>query len=77
MSKTDKTVPWRVADKRGECPRRCGGGYPCKHISVSNRIGPTRRKMISSERARVRDAINRGEDPPVDQHKHRALWRVV
>jgi hypothetical protein len=30
--------------------------------------------MRRSERTRVRDAINKGTEPPTDQHKHRALW---
>jgi hypothetical protein len=76
MSKTDKTAPWWVAQKRGECSRsHCG--YPCKHFSVSGTLGVIKRKMTRSERTSVRDAINRGVDPPVDQHKHRALWDVA
>lgn len=74
MSKTDKTTPWRVVKKRGDCPRSCGGGYPCKHFSSSKSLGIIRREMRGSERMNVRDAIRRGVDPPVDQHKHRALW---
>lgn len=77
MSRTDKTTPWKVVDRRGECPRDCGGGYPCKHFSFSGSLGVIKNKMRSSERARVRDAINKGTDPPVDQHRHRALWDLT
>lgn len=77
MSRTDKTTPWRVVERRGECPRDCGGGYPCKHFSMSKNLGMIKREMRGSERARVRDAIAKGVDPPVDQHRHRALWDLV
>lgn len=78
MPKTDKIAPYRVIERRGECPRNCGGGYPCKHFSSSESLGVIKREMRCSERTRVRDAINVGmdefEDVPVSQHKHRALW---
>lgn len=78
MSKTDKTAPYfRAVVPRGDCPRSCGGGYPCRHFSVSKSLGVMRRKMIRSERTQVRVAIDRGEDPPVNQHRHRALWDVT
>lgn len=77
MSKTDKTTPWKVAERRGECPRTCGGGYPCKHISMSKQLVIIKRELIKAERTRVRLAIARGDDPPVDQHRHRALWDLV
>lgn len=78
MSKTDKTAPYfRAVVPRGECPRECGGGYPCKHFSLSKSLKAIRREMVRSERTRVRDAINKGEEPPTNQHKHRALWDLV
>lgn len=77
MSKTDHTTPLWVVTKRGDCPRRCGGGYPCKHMNMSGTLGVIKRKMIRSERTKVRTKLDRGEDPPVDQHKHRALWDLV
>lgn len=78
MAKTDKTTPLFVVERRGECRRdTCGGGYPCKHISMSGRLKMIRREMKGSERASVRDAINMKVDPPVDQHRHRALWDLV
>jgi hypothetical protein len=78
VSKTDKTAPYfRAIVPRGECPKECGGGYPCKHFSVSKSLGWMRKEMVRSERTRVRTAISRGDDPPVDQHRHRALWDVA
>lgn len=78
MSKTDKTRPYlRAVAPRGDCPRECGGGYPCKHFSMSKSLGVIKRKMIRSERTKVRAAINRGDELPVDQHKHRALWDLA
>lgn len=77
MARTDKTTPYRVVEARGECPRDCSGGYPCEHMSMSKNLKVIKRDKWSSERAKVRDSINRGEDPPVDQHKHRALWDLV
>lgn len=75
MSRTDKEAPYfRAVVPRGECPRKCGGGYPCKHFSSSKSLGVIKKEMRRSERTQVRDAINKGMDPPVDQHKHRALW---
>lgn len=75
MSRTDKTTPWFVVEARGDCPRECKtGGYPCKHFSSSGSLKVIKREMRRSERTRVRDAINKGVDPPVDQHRHRALW---
>lgn len=75
MSKTDKTAPYfRAVVPRGECQGSCDGGYPCKHFSSSRSLGVIRKKMVRAERTRVRDAINKGEEPPTDQHKHRALW---
>lgn len=75
MSRTKKDRPYfRVVLPRGECKGKCSGGYPCKHFSSSRSLGVIKRKMIGSERAHVRTAIARGDDPPVDQHKHRALW---
>lgn len=78
MSRTDKTAPYfRAVLPRGECPgvhQKCSGGYPCKHFSSSRSLKVIKREMIRSERTRVRAAISQGADPPVDQHKHRALW---
>jgi hypothetical protein len=78
VSKTDKTTPYFVVERRGECRGKCEGGYPCKHFSSSENLGVIKREMRRSERTRVRDAINVGmdeyEDVPVGQHKHRALW---
>ncbi len=75
MSKTDKTTPWRVAEKRGDCGRQCG--YPCQHINMSKQLVVIKRKLTRAERTRVRAAIAKGIDPPVDQHRHRALWDLV
>jgi hypothetical protein len=78
MSKTDKTAPYfRAVVPRGDCPRSCGGGYPCKHFSMSRSLGVIKREMRGSERAKVRDAIAKGEEPPTTQHRHRALWDLV
>lgn len=77
MSRTNKTTPLWVVEKRGDCPRKCSGGYPCEHMSMSSTLGIIKREMRRSERTRVRSAINRGVDPPVDQHRHRALWDLV
>lgn len=75
MSRTDKTDPYfRAVIPRGECKGKCNGGYPCKHFSSSKSLGVIKKEMRRSERTRVRDAINKGMDPPVNQHKHRALW---
>lgn len=78
MSKTDKTAPyWRVVVPRGECKGKCSGGYPCKHFSSSRSLAVIKRKLKRSERTIVRAAIAQGIDPPIDQHKHRALWDVA
>lgn len=77
MSRTDKTTPYWVVERRGECPRKCGGGYPCKHISMSKNLGIIKDEMIGAERAAVRAAIAQGKEPPTNQHRHRALWDLV
>lgn len=77
MSKSDHTRPLWVIEKSGEHQRECPGGYPCPHMSMSGTLRVIKREMRRSERTTVLDAINRGEDPPVDQHKHRGLWDLV
>jgi len=74
VSGTDKTTPWKVADKRGDCPRECGGGYPCKHLSISRALGVYKRKQERHARTKVRAALSQGLEPEPTNHRHRALW---
>lgn len=74
MSKTDKTVPWRVVHARGECP---GHGYPCRCLSISKTLQAYRRKHQRHERTQVRVSLAKGCEPEPQQHRHRAIWEAV
>jgi hypothetical protein len=74
MSRTDKTAPRFVVKQRGECPRECGGGYPCKHVSMSDSIAVLKRQAWRRDRARLRDDLAHGREPSTTQHRHSARW---
>lgn len=74
MSGTDKTTPWWVADRRGDCPKECGGGYPCKHFSISKTLGVYRQKHERSARTKLRASLSQGLEPAPTRHKNKALW---
>jgi hypothetical protein len=74
MSRTDKTAPLWVAEARGDCPRTCGGGYPCKHISSSGSLAVLKRRYWRRDRTLLRSDLAHGIEPSKNQHRHDALW---
>jgi hypothetical protein len=77
VSRTDKTTPYRVVQTRGECRRAHCAGYPCRHVSLTTYVATGRRGYLRADRFGVRKALARGDDPPIDQHRHRARWAAV
>lgn len=75
MSKTDKTTPWKVVEKRGDCPRECKtGGYPCKHFSSSKTLGVYKRQDERKARTKLRADFANGVEPEPARHRHNAVW---
>jgi hypothetical protein len=75
MSKTDKTTPWKVVERRGECGHgRCMAGYPCHHFSITKTLDRYRYKLNRQARARMRDALSKGREPEPYRPRHRAHW---
>jgi hypothetical protein len=78
MSKTDKTTPWFVVERRGDCPRECRtGGYPCKHFSSSGTLGVLKQKKERSMRTKLRVDFANGVEPEPARHRRNALWDVA
>lgn len=76
MSKTDKTTPWKVAEKRGDCGKpQCG--YPCKHLRASSGVVQSYRdKHNGHARTKLRTDLAKGIEPEPTRHRHRALWEA-
>lgn len=74
MSKTDKTKPWKVVHGGGECPGY--GGYPCPCLSSRGAVKVYRRKHTRHSRTQLRADVAHGNDPSIDQHRHRAVWEA-
>jgi len=77
MSRTDKTTPWKVAESRGDCPRACGGGYPCKHFSSSGALKVYKDKGNGRARAKLRADLAKGVEPEPVRHRHTGLWDLA
>jgi hypothetical protein len=76
MSKTDKTTPWKVAERRGDCGRpQCG--YPCKHLSITRGLKMYRDKGNGQARTRLRTQLAKGVEPEPVRHRHSAHWEAV
>lgn len=75
MSRTYKDMPIWVLEKRPEQRWRFStGGFPYATNRAWNGIGGYTNYWERKERSRVRDELNKGNDPGGYKHKHRAKW---
>lgn len=73
MSKTDKTVPYKVQVARGDHARH-NFGYPCACFPAGGRLKVYRQKHEAHARTQLRVDLAKGRDPEPVRHRHRGQW---
>lgn len=78
VSKTDKTAPNWVQQKRGECPgnKDCGTGFPCKHYARSKEVQHVTHRETRHERTELRNQLAAGEEPLAMRHRYYGTWEA-